>query len=69
MEKKKMPRYVVICDSTFDKEVVLYLVDRNKDNKRWWSRYLTNALILSSKEEAEKIAKTYLFNNTRILEI
>lgn len=64
-----MPRYVVICDSTFDKEVVLYLVDRNKDNKRWWSRYLTNALILSSKEEAEKIAKTYLFNNTRILEI
>ena len=64
-----MKYYVIICDSFINTGQKLYLVDRRKTKRLWWTKYFSSALLLKDKEAAIKITKSYSFNNVRIEEI
>lgn len=62
-------KYVIICDSTKNKNQILYLVDRNFVKDKWWSEYLNDAFFFEKIESAKFSLKNLKYNNPRIAEV
>ena len=57
--------YVIVTDSRKRKEK-LYMVDRRKQTKSFWSHGLVDAMKFSTQEEAHSVASKLKFNNPRV---
>jgi hypothetical protein len=57
--------YVIATDSR-KKDEVLFMVDRNKQRKSFWSNQLTDVFV-TDKAAADKIVAGLRFNNPRVL--
>lgn len=70
-KKSDIGKYVVAQTARKKKSVVklLYLVNRNICKRFWWSHDAFYAMIFENKEAAERVAKRYKYNNTRVLQI
>ena len=59
--------YVILQDSVKNKGMNLVLVDRAKNQDKWWTSVLENALVFTSKLEASKQCDKLKFNNPRVV--
>ena len=59
--------YVIIQDSRKNKGRILVLVDRNKSKSTWWTSDLDNALVFTSREQAQKQCEKYKYNYPRVI--
>ncbi|MBQ9821791.1 MAG: hypothetical protein IJM58_06680 [Muribaculaceae bacterium] len=69
--RQDVGKYVVVQTPRKNKKVMrrLYLVDRNKTKRFWWSHDALYAMVFNDKSAAELQAKRYKYNNTRVVEI
>ena len=69
--KKDIGKYVVVQNTRRNKNIVskLYLVDRTKTKRMWWSPASIYAMIFEKKSAAEYQAKKYKYNKVRIKQI
>lgn len=63
--------YVIISFPKYkiDEIEFLYLVDRNKTKKRWWTRKIEDAIKFESYDEAVETISKYKYRYPWILEI
>lgn len=61
-------QYVIATDSRQRPEV-LFMVDRRKQKKSFWSCYTIDAMIYGNKKAAEDKAKSLRYNNPRVMTI
>lgn len=64
-------RYVVVQNSRNNRMVMpfMYLVDRRKTKRMWWSPDAAFAMVFTDKAAAEQQAKKYKYNNVRVRQI
>lgn len=69
--KKDIGKYVVVQNTRRNKNIVskLYLVDRTKTKRMWWSPASIYAMIFEKKSAAEYQAKRYKYNKVRVKQI
>ena len=69
--KEDIGKYVVVQNTRRNKNIVskLYLVDRTKTKRMWWSPASIYAMIFEKKSSAEYQAKKYKYNKVRIKQI
>lgn len=69
--KQDIGKYVVAQVPRKNKSVVklLYLVDRSRTKRFWWSHDAEYAMVFDKKSAAEIQASRYRFNRARVLEI
>lgn len=60
--------FVIITDSQKNEEI-LFMVDRRKQRKSFWSNSLKDAMIYSNRIAAEQKAKQLLHNNPRVISL
>ncbi len=59
-------RYVITTDSR-KKDEVLFMVDRNKQKKSFWSNRLDDVFIFNDLSAAKRVCDGYKYNNPRVL--
>ena len=59
--------YFVITDSRYNEDQTLFLVDRNKTKRKWWTTGLTQAIEFKKKDAADKAARKLIHNNARVV--
>lgn len=59
--------YVITCEGkgTYN----LFLIDRSKNNTKWWTTSLSDAFKYEKKEAAEKQASKYLYKNPTVVSL
>lgn len=63
-------KYVVTKCSSFKRVVnILYLVDRSKTKRFWWSPDAKYAMVFNSKEAAEERAAKYKYGKFKVIKI
>ena len=64
-------KFVVVQTPRKNKGVVklLYLVDRNRTKRFWWSHDAIFAMVFDKREAAEIQARKYRYNKARVMEI
>ena len=69
--KSDIGKYVVVQNSRINKKVMptMYLVDRSKTKRMWWSPDSYYAMVFNNKSAAEFQAKRYKFNKPRVMQI
>ena len=69
--KSDIGKYVVVQNSRMNKKVMptMYLVDRSKTKRMWWSPDSYYAMVFDNKSAAEYQAKRYKFNKPRVQQI
>lgn len=69
--KKDVGKYVIAQTPRKNRGVVerLYLVDRRKTTRFWWSHDATFAMIFEDKEAASRQAAKYKYNKARVIQI
>ena len=69
--KSDIGKFVVAQTPRKNKSVVklLYLVDRTRTKRFWWSHDALFAMVFERKEAAEFQAKRYKYNKARVLEV
>ena len=69
--KDDVGKYVVIQNSRRNKMVMptMYLVDRTKTKRMWWSPASSFAMVFEKRTAAEYQAKRYRFNKARVKQI
>jgi hypothetical protein len=58
--------YYIIADG--HRDMTLFLIDRSRNKKHWWSYSTYDALEWLSKKAAEKHALKYRYKNVRVVE-
>lgn len=61
-------RFVIICDSRYDKGKVLFLQDRTI-SKRRWTLFSSNALGFKSLDKAQDVCCRFQYNNPRVMKL
>lgn len=71
ISKKDVGKWVVIQDAQRDteKSPFVYLVDRTKCRKLWWSEDARKAMLFNKQTAAEYQARRYHYNNVRVRQI
>jgi len=59
--------YVITCDGVINPERLMFLVDRRKQKKGFWSNYLDDVLVFNSHDAAIRQLQTLKYNNPRIM--
>lgn len=59
--------YIILQDSRKNNGMNLALIDRSKSKSKWWTSVLENALIFTSKKQAQIQCEKYKFNNPRVV--
>lgn len=69
--KKDIGKYVVIQNSRRNRKVMptMYLVDRAKTKRMWWSPASSFAMVFEKRSAAEFQAKRYRYNRARVKQI
>lgn len=69
--KTDVGKYVIVQKTRKNRDVVekLYLVDRRKTTKFWWSHDAFYAMKFESKDAAMKQAEKYKYNKARVVQI
>ena len=69
--KSCIGKYVIARDPDKNKDLVpvLYLVDRQKTEKWWWSCHAGYAYVVDSEERARELAKRYKGTNVRAMRV
>lgn len=69
--KQDIGKFVVVQNPRRNKSVMklLYLVDRKKTKRFWWSHEASYAMVFDKKSAAEVQANRYRFNKARVVEI
>lgn len=60
-------KFVVATDDLGHPGVVLFMVDRTRQKKSFWSNQLTDSFLLNTKEGAEILAGTLKYNRPHVL--
>lgn len=69
--KADVGKYVIVQKTRKNKDVVekLYLVDRSKTTRFWWSHDAFYAMKFESKDAAIQQAEKYRYNKVRVVQI
>ena len=69
--KADVGKWVVTQTPRRDKKLIkrLYLVDRKRTHRFWWSHDADYAMVFEKRTAAEYQARRYKFNNARVMEI
>lgn len=69
--KDAVGKFVVVQKPRRHKDTIkhLYLVDRAKTKRMWWSPYAGFALLFEKQSAAEFQAKQYKYNKARVLQV
>lgn len=69
--KEDIGKYVIVQNSRRNRNVMptMYLVDRAKTKRMWWSPASIYAMVFESKSAAEYQAKRYKYNKARVKQI
>ena len=69
--RKDVGKYVVIQNSRSNQKVMptMFLVDRNRTKRMWWSPDSSYAMVFNSKDAAERQANKYRYNKPRVKRI
>ena len=59
--------YLILQDRRKNKGMNLALIDRSKSQSKWWTSVLDNALVFTSKIQAQNQCEKYKFNNPRVV--
>lgn len=59
--------YVVVCDKRDNSGSILFMVDRKKQTKSFWSDRLDDVFVYSLKGAAERKAASLSYNNPRVM--
>ncbi len=59
--------YVIACDSQFNAEQTVFLVDRNKSKRKWWVTGGSSIMIFRNLDAAKLTKNKYKMNNPRIM--
>ena len=59
--------FVIATDSTAHHDTVLFLVDRRKNTKGFWSHRTENVLLFDAEGAAKAQAARFKFNNPRVM--
>ena len=62
-----LEKYVVVTDSRELEGTKIFLVDRKKTRRRWWSTKLTNAMQFRKKSAALYQSSRYKHNNPQVI--
>jgi hypothetical protein len=69
--KEDIGKFVIVQNSRRNKKVMptMYLVDRNKTQRMWWSPSSIYAMVFEKQSAAEYQAKKYRYNKARVMKI
>lgn len=59
--------YVIVCDSRFDAWFKLFMVNRTKQRRSFWSDRLDEVMTWTSQREAQKVCNALKFNSPKVV--
>jgi len=64
-------KFVIVQSTRVNRKLIsrLFLVDRNKTKRFWWSHDAQYAMLFIDRAAAEKTASRYKYNNAHVVEI
>jgi len=70
-KKEDLGKYVIVQDPCLDKDLIdwLFLVDRRKTKKMWWSHDAGFAIVFQKKSAAELQVRKYKYNNVKVVKV
>lgn len=70
-ETQAKGKFVIVQSPRRNRHLIkkLYLVDRNKTKRFWWSHDAHYAMLFSSLNAAKKVASKYVYNNVHVIKI